>query len=188
MRTVFDKHKLAWKHFYPEGDGKAKAGYCLHHKDDTLRHENPDRYNEWRIEDLEMITESEHGRLHHTGVVYSVESRERMSKAQQERAKNMTNEERQHFSEMSKKLWQDEEYRKKCQVKKGNTPWNKGKHGCYSEEYIQHLREINTGRPSPLKGHKYTEEERRAKSERMKQWAAERKARLQAEKEQTLCG
>ena len=26
----------AWKYFYPEGNGKAKKGYVLHHKDKTL--------------------------------------------------------------------------------------------------------------------------------------------------------
>ena len=73
------KHELAWKHFYPEGNGKAKPGYCLHHKDETLRHENPDRYNEWNPEDLVMMTSSEHGKLHHTGFVYTEEQRQRMS-------------------------------------------------------------------------------------------------------------
>ena len=73
MRTVFDKHKLAWKHFYPEGEGKAKKGYCLHHKDETLKYENPERYKEWNPEDLVMISISEHARLHHTGVVFTKE-------------------------------------------------------------------------------------------------------------------
>lgn len=71
----------AWKHFYPEGDGKAKKGYHLHHKNETLRHENPDRYNEWNPEDLVMITSSEHGRLHRYGKKDSEETKKKISDA-----------------------------------------------------------------------------------------------------------
>ena len=187
MRTVFDKHKLAWKHFYPEGNGKAKPGYCLHHKDETLRHENPDRYEEWRIEDLVMITSSEHGRLHHTGVVFTEEQRKRMREAQLKLSDEK--------SKCSKALWKNEEYRNKVcnkisEVMKGKTPWNKGRHGIYSEETIEKLRKANTGKPSPNKGRKYTEEQRKAKSECMKRWAQRRKETLieNGRTEDEVCG
>lgn len=36
----------------------------LHHKDPTLRHTDYKRYCEWRIEDLEVMTLSEHTKLH----------------------------------------------------------------------------------------------------------------------------
>lgn len=65
--TIYRNRLNACKHFYPEGNGKIKTGYCLHHIDDRLKHDYPDRYNEWRIEDLVMITSEEHTRLHHTG-------------------------------------------------------------------------------------------------------------------------
>ena len=79
MRMNFRNRKLAWKHFYPEGNGKAKPGYCLHHKDETLRHENPERYNEWNPDDLVMITSSEHGRLHRLGKHNSPKTRKKLS-------------------------------------------------------------------------------------------------------------
>ena len=62
---MLKNRKNAWIHFYPEGNGKAKPGYVLHHKDETLRKNDPERYNEWRIEDLEMMTMTEHFLLHH---------------------------------------------------------------------------------------------------------------------------
>ncbi len=56
--------RLAWKYFYPEGNGKSKKGYVLHHKDPSLRKENPIRYAEWRPSDLEMMSKAEHIALH----------------------------------------------------------------------------------------------------------------------------
>lgn len=54
----------AWRYFYPEGHGKPKKGYALHHKDESLRHGNPTRYNMYLPEDLVMMTRSEHQRHH----------------------------------------------------------------------------------------------------------------------------
>ncbi len=54
----------AWMHFYPEGKGYAKPGYVLHHKDTTLRAEDPKRYAQWNPEDLVMLTRAEHTQLH----------------------------------------------------------------------------------------------------------------------------
>ena len=36
----------------------------LHHKDETLMYTDPERYNEWRPEDLVVITHGEHTRYH----------------------------------------------------------------------------------------------------------------------------
>ena len=125
MRTVFDKHKLAWKHFYPEGNGKAKPRYCLHHKDETLRHENPDRYEEWRIEDLVMITSSEHGRHHRAGCTpwnkgktncYSDECRKRLSESQ--KGKYISEETRRKMSESRKGHVVSEESKRKMREAK----------------------------------------------------------------------
>lgn len=38
--------------------------YCLHHKDWTLKFIDPDRYKEWRVDDLEVMTISEHSKYH----------------------------------------------------------------------------------------------------------------------------
>ena len=59
--------KIAWRHFYPEGNGYAKPGYVLHHKDDTLRVKDPKRYARWIPEDLVMLTRAEHTKLHRQG-------------------------------------------------------------------------------------------------------------------------
>ena len=76
------RRSKAWKHFYPEGHGKAKDGYVLHHKDETLLYDNPERYLEWRIEDLVMISLSEHSKLHNAGkhVVFTEEHKNNISK------------------------------------------------------------------------------------------------------------
>ena len=54
----------AWKHFYPEGNGKAKTNYVLHHKDISLKKNNPKRYAQWNVDDLVMLTRSEHLKIH----------------------------------------------------------------------------------------------------------------------------
>ncbi len=77
----FSRHELAWIHFYPAGNGHAKKGYVLHHKDETLKKNNPKRYNQWNIEDLVMIPKAEHLSLHHKGKKMSLESRQKLSKS-----------------------------------------------------------------------------------------------------------
>lgn len=39
-------------------------GYELHHKDPTLFYYDRERYYKWNIEDLVMLTNVEHGKLH----------------------------------------------------------------------------------------------------------------------------
>ena len=43
-------------------------GFVLHHKDPDLIVKDIDRYNEWRPEDLVVMTRAEHTKLHHTGI------------------------------------------------------------------------------------------------------------------------
>lgn len=61
------KNRKAWKHFYPDGNGLAKPGYCLHHVDETMKNDNPERYNEWNVEDLVMVERKEHSKIHFLG-------------------------------------------------------------------------------------------------------------------------
>lgn len=63
-KFFYDNRKRAWKEFYPEGNGKAKHGHVLHHKDPSWKTEDPVRYSEWRHDDLEMLTISEHVAVH----------------------------------------------------------------------------------------------------------------------------
>lgn len=57
-------HENAWKYFYPEGKGKAKEGYHLHHINPDWRYNDIQRYNEWNVEDLVMVTVAEHFKIH----------------------------------------------------------------------------------------------------------------------------
>ena len=54
----------AWKYFWPEGNGKRKPGFDLHHTDITLKYQDFERYQHWNIEDLVMIPHSEHMSIH----------------------------------------------------------------------------------------------------------------------------
>lgn len=51
----------------------------LHHVDQTLRKRDPERYLEWRPEDLVAIEKGEHTRIHHGGKVVSAETRRKIS-------------------------------------------------------------------------------------------------------------
>jgi hypothetical protein len=62
-------------------------GFVLHHKDSSLKKENPKRYKEWRIEDLVVMTSSEHAKLHNTGKIISKETidKRRKNKIEEEK-------------------------------------------------------------------------------------------------------
>ena len=55
-----ENHDKARKYFGIYGN----LEYDLHHKDVNLINTDPDRYNEWRPEDLMVLTHIEHSRLH----------------------------------------------------------------------------------------------------------------------------
>lgn len=62
QHSISRRNRLsAWKYFYPEGNGMAKKGYVLHHKDP---HFDVERYIQWNIEDLQMLTLKEHNLVH----------------------------------------------------------------------------------------------------------------------------
>lgn len=58
------QHRLAWLHFYPEGKGRSKRGYVLHHVNMELRYNDVDRYIQWNVDDLAMLTLKEHNLVH----------------------------------------------------------------------------------------------------------------------------
>lgn len=67
QRNISAKNnKIAWKYFYFEGNGKAKKGYVLHHKDPSWKYNDIERYISWNIEDLEMMTVQDHNKIHKT--------------------------------------------------------------------------------------------------------------------------
>ena len=92
QRSIYNHcYRLAKKHFIAIGDipsDAPKYSYVIHHKDDTLKYRDFQRYIEWHIEDLEVISFGEHSRLHNTGSTshknykLSEETCQKMSKAQ----------------------------------------------------------------------------------------------------------
>lgn len=77
-----ENKKRAWKTFYSEGNGEPLKGHCLHHKDPSWKTEDPERYAEWRPEDLVMMTNSDHTRLHRKDKHWSDEIKKRISEKQ----------------------------------------------------------------------------------------------------------
>lgn len=77
-----ENKKRAWKYFYPEGNGLSKRGYVLHHKDPSWKLDDPERYAQWNIDDLVMMTNPDHTRLHRKGKHWSDEIKKRISEKQ----------------------------------------------------------------------------------------------------------
>lgn len=177
-----EAHKDAWRHFYPEGNGHALEGHILHHKDESLKYTDIDRYNKWLVEDLEMMTYAEHAKLHRTGVPNpkSEETRRKMSESHMgstpwNKGKKMSDEYCKTISEAHKGLLCGENHpmygkhhteearRKISEAQKGRESTFKGHH--HSEEAKKKLSEAGKGRPAWNKGRTLSEEHRRHLSE-----------------------
>lgn len=125
---------LAWKHFYPDGKGMPKKGYVLHHVDTTLKKNDIERYIQWRIEDLVMLTKQEHAGLHHKGENHhnfgkhlSEETRQKIGESLKGEhnpmfAKHLSEETRRKLSEAKKGKQKSEEWKRKI------SEAHKGKH------------------------------------------------------------
>lgn len=62
-------HRNAWGYFVVTGGIPKDAKpfeWCLHHVDTTLKFTDPQRYDEWRIEDLVPMKMDDHVALHWT--------------------------------------------------------------------------------------------------------------------------
>lgn len=80
--------------------------------------------------------------------------------------KHMSEETKKKISEANRGKKMSAESRQKMSEKaKGRIPWNKGKHGVYSDETRKAMSEGMRGRPSPRKGVHLSEEERARMSE-----------------------
>ena len=85
------------------GSIRGIKGYVLHHNDTTLLYTNPERYILWLPEDLRIMTKSAHLSLHHTGLKYSDETKEKMRQRKLGVPKAALH--RQHLSESHKLYW-----------------------------------------------------------------------------------
>ena len=75
-------------------------GWVLHHKDETLRHNNIERYIEWRPEDLIPMSKADHTRLHVMSHVMSDEAKQKLSEAR--KGKKFSEEHKKKISESEK--------------------------------------------------------------------------------------
>lgn len=57
-----ERHDIAVGYF--AGLGIWAEGMVLHHIDPTLKHRDPERYHEWRVEDLRPMSTASHNSLH----------------------------------------------------------------------------------------------------------------------------
>ena len=69
LRKFSEKnYEAAKRYFIAKGqlpsDRKERKNYCLHHWDPTLKKNDSMRYHEWRVDDLVVMTMSEHTALH----------------------------------------------------------------------------------------------------------------------------
>lgn len=145
-RISTKNNKLAWEHFWPEGEGKAKEGYHLHHVDESLRDSDVERYIEWNVEDLVMVTMEEHNSIHkkgnhyHLGKKHSVETKQKIGDANKGRLLGIP---------------KSEEHKRKISAsRKGKTAgennWRYGTH--LSDKEKENLSLLNSGEKNPFFG------------------------------------
>jgi hypothetical protein len=75
--TLEEALSLGWteEQYYESGKNhdivtkklKVPKGYVLHHIDPSWKKEDPERYIKWNLEDLELMTKSQHLKLHNSG-------------------------------------------------------------------------------------------------------------------------
>ena len=70
--------RKAWAYFGLEGS--KPYTYALHHKDESLKYRDPERYNEWRPEDLIVMNFNNHSK-HHSGKKHSEETKKKISES-----------------------------------------------------------------------------------------------------------
>lgn len=145
--------RLAREHFF--GSKEGRTGWCLHHKDETLRERDLDRYIQWRIEDLVPMTKAEHTALHKKGNQYclgvhlSDETKRKISISKF--GKHLSIETRKRISEATKgehnpmfgRTHSEESKRKMSELKMGENNPNFGK--VHSDETRRKLREQKLG-------------------------------------------
>lgn len=123
--SISKAYKEAHKYFgLVPGDG-----LVLHHKDPTLRHTNRKRYDEWRPEDLVVMSLEEHSSLHHKGKKLSEVHKKRIGEAHRGKKRPPVSEETRE---------------KLSTAHKGQIPWIKGKK--HTEEVRKRISEKCKGK------------------------------------------
>lgn len=110
------------KYFWPELNGKTKKGWCLHHKDPAMRHNDIDRYVQWNIDDVVPMTISDHLSFHKTGNnglighKHSEATKKKMSLNNWRKKHPYTDDERKNISITTKNAMNTSEIKKKCSI------------------------------------------------------------------------
>lgn len=99
--------------------------WILHHIDWTMKYTNPERYEEWRVEDLLPMTIKQHQRLH---MIIT-----KINNDTKKYGRPKTEEQKNHLSEMMK----------------GRPSPNKGNHFTKTPEAIERTRQAHLGRKHP---------------------------------------
>lgn len=74
MRKERKNHDYAWDLFVSIGaipENTDKHEWCLHHIDESMKYNDPERYDEWRPEDLVPMRTEDHIRLHCNGKTHN---------------------------------------------------------------------------------------------------------------------
>lgn len=134
-------------------------GLVLHHKDPDLIVKDIERYNEWRPEDLVVLTREQHAAIHHTGkkrpdwVGKKISEARKGKKKKGHWYKNETTGMNIYILPDSVipegyvlgRILRPESIAKMAKTKKGSVPWNKGKHNVYNEKTITKIRTKRLG-------------------------------------------
>jgi hypothetical protein len=134
-------------------------GLVLHHKDPDLIVKDIDRYNEWRPEDLVVLTREEHAAIHHTGrkrpdwVGKKISEARKGKKKQGHWYKNEATGVSVYILPNAiipdgfvlGRILRPETIAKISKAKIRSVPWNKGKCGYMSEEAKAKMREKKLG-------------------------------------------
>ena len=64
IKTETQLKNETWSYYMKYMNLASHKGLDLHHKDPNLKHTNPKRYHEWRIEDVEPLTRADHRKIH----------------------------------------------------------------------------------------------------------------------------
>lgn len=114
-------------------------GWVLHHKDPSWKTEDPERYNEWRIEDLVPMSKGDHQRLH---IALAVENGDTAKYGRP--CDDETRERLRYYASQPKS---EETKRKMSEANKGKPhPWNTGH--PQSEDTRQKISDKLKGKPA----------------------------------------
>ena len=111
-------NRRAWKIVEEKLGWHGHSGFVLHHKNMNLKTEDIERYIEWNLKDLKVMTKQEHLSIHHTGLRYSDETKEKMRQRKLGVPKSPLH--RQHLSEAHRLYW------RRRKIKELNKEMNRG--------------------------------------------------------------